>query len=60
MITPFPWPGKWYVIRCNLDNLDYGIETGPRSYPAGVGEFRERLYAHHRSLGLPLDWRKGL
>ena len=39
---------------CNLDDLDY-YETCPRGYPPGVREFRERLYAHHRRIGLPLD-----
>ena len=54
VMTPFPWPGEDYVMPCNLDDLAY-YETCPRGYPAGVGAFKERLYAHHRSIGLPLD-----
>ena len=54
VITPFPWPGKEYIVPCNFDDFDY-YDTCPRGYSAGVREFRERLYAHHRAIGLPLD-----
>ena len=54
VITPFPWPGAEYILPCNWDDLDY-FETSHRGYPPGVREFRERLYAHHRSIGLPLE-----
>ena len=52
--TPFPWPGAEYILPCNWDDLDY-FETSHRGYPPGVREFRERLYAHHRAIGLPLE-----
>ena len=54
VITPFPWPGTEYILPCNMDDLDY-YETSHRGYPPGVREFRERLFAHHRSIGLPLE-----
>ena len=54
VITPFPWPGKEYIVPCNWDDMDY-YETCHRGYPSGVREFRERLYAHHRAIGLPLE-----
>jgi hypothetical protein len=54
VLTPFPWPGDEYIFPCNWDDLDY-FETSHRGYPPGVREFRERLYAHHRSIGLPLE-----
>ena len=54
VVTPFPWPGEPYIIACNLDDLDY-YETCPRGFPDGLGEWRERWYAHHRSIGLPLE-----
>ena len=54
VVTPFPWAGKEYIVPCSLDDLDY-YETCHRGYPAGVREWKERWYAHHRSIGLPLD-----
>ena len=54
VVTPFPWPGEEYILPCNLDDLDY-YETCPRGFPDGVREWQERWYAHHRSIGLPLD-----
>ena len=55
VVTPFPWAdaAEW-VTPCNWDDLDY-YESCPRGFPAGVREWRERLYAHHRSIGLPLE-----
>ena len=41
------------MTPCNWDDLDY-YETCLRGYPPGVREWRERLYAHHRSIGLLL------
>ena len=54
VVTPFPWPGAEYILPCNWDDLDY-FETSHRGYPPGVREFRERLCAHHRAIGLPLE-----
>ena len=54
VLTPFPWPDAAYVLPCNFDDLEY-YETCPRGFPAGVREWKERFYAHHRSIGLPLE-----
>jgi len=42
------------ILSCNVDDLDY-YDSCPRGYLNSVREWKERLFAHHRAIGLPLD-----